>query len=490
MAGTTRLGTPAGLQLGIEILPPSAQHQSGLAWAALQVSAGGQIVWGDERTTKETPTLEWTLVDLLHGLARIWPWLMFEEGYPIPLSPEYPDQLMDKARERWDEMPPAEAEAEEDLLYDFRQRHDLSLLLRGVQLAPLWLLREGRDCLVSSPVLRAGLRLAHDEVMQTLAQVGDFLHEALRSSPHPRAQTAMARWRDRWQATRQHYFCIASGLNRDELRVLAGAHTDDLAAPAAFFELDDNADALAEPNELLMAARMTHGYMSLHDQRTLLQLIKSAPPASAAKIDALSASAPPLDSALTAYEQAYVLADWLRRTLEIAPAEPIFPERLLASWAIPVTDFDIPAPIDAAAVWGARRGPCILLNRNASSRASSDNGYRTTLAHEICHLLVDRKRALPVAEVLGGQVARRAEQRANAFAAELLLPRAQAAQVCEAHADLLDAAAFLEKRYRVSREVVTNQINNSDFGARLDHAARRRLNDWKMETRAVRKNTA
>ncbi len=489
MAKTTRLGTPAGLQVSIKLLPPSVQHQSGLAWAALTLSVGGQIVWGDERTSTETPTLEWTLVDLLHGLARIWPWLMFEEGYPIPLSPEYPGHLMDKAQARWDEMPPIEAEAEEDLLYDFRQRHDLSLLLRGVQVAPLWLLREGRDCLVSSPVLRGGLRLPHDEVMQTLTQLGNFLHEALHDSTNPRAQTATARWRNRWHATRQHYFSIVSGLNSDELRVLAGTQTDDLTAQAAFFELDSNTDELAEPNELLMAARMTHGYISLHDQRTLLQHIKSAPPAPTAKIDALSASAPSLDPALTAYEQAYVLADWLRSTLDIAPAEPIFPEQLLASWAIPVKDFDIPAPIDAAAVWGVRRGPCILLNRNGSSRASTDNGYRTTLTHEICHLLVDRKRALPVAEVLGGQVARRAEQRANAFAAELLLPRAQAAQACEAHADLLDAAALLEKRYLVSREVVTNQINNSDFGARLYDSARRRLNDWKMETRSVRKNT-
>lgn len=477
-----------GLQVSVELLPPSVQHQAGLAWATFTLAVGGQTVWGGERTSAHTPALAWTLVDLLHGLARIWPWLMYEESYPIPVSPEHPGDLMAKAQARWDEMPPAEAEAEEDLLYDFRQRHDLSLLLRGVRVAPLWLLKEGRDCLIWFPPLRNACRLAHDEVMQTLTQLGNFLHQTLQDSPEPRAQTAVARWQSRQQATQQHYLGIVTGLNSDELRALSGAQAADLSAVAAFFEHAANDGVLVEPNELLMAARMTHGFISLHDQRTLLQHIRSIPPVVTQKIDTLSHAAPALDPGLAAFEQGYQLADWLRETLGILPADPVFPEALLEDWGIPITQFDIPAPIDAAAVWGARRGPGILLNRNNSSRASTDNGYRTTLAHEICHLLVDRQRALPVVEVLGGQVARRAEQRANAFAAELLLPRAQAAQACESHTDLLAAAAFLEKRYRVSREVVCHQVNNSDFGTRLDDAARRRLNDWKLETRPSRKH--
>ena len=488
MAETTRLGTTDGLQIAVELLPPSAHHQNGLAWAAFTLSVGGQAVWGVGVTSGETPRIEWTLVDLLHGLARIWPWLMFEEGYPLPLSPEHPGQLMDKARQRWDEMAPAEAEAEEDQLYDFRQRHDLSLLLRGLQLPPLWLLREGRDCLIWSPVLPDAARLPHDEVMHVLTQLGSLLHGPLSDSATPRAQTAVARWNARFDATRRNYLHLTSGLNDDELHLLSGAQAGDVAGQAAFFELEDETAELPEPNELLMAARMTRGYMSLHDQRTLLQCIKSIPETTTTEIDVLSADTPSLDPGLTAYQQAYELADWLRNTLGIAPEDAVYPDKLLERWNIPVKDFDIPAPIDAAAVWGRRHGPCVLLNRNDISRASSDNGYRTTLAHEICHLLVDRKRALPVAEVLGGQVARRAEQRANAFAAELLLPRAQAAHACQTQTDLLHAAAMLEKRYRVSREVVCNQINNSDFGTRLDDAARRRLNDWKLETRPSRKH--
>lgn len=488
MAGTARLGMPDGLQLDIALLPPSAQHQDGLAWCRLTLAVDGQTVWGNDDACADTTALEWTLVDLLHGLARIWPWLMFEEGYPIPISPEHPGKMMTEAQARWDDMPPAEAEAEEDLLYDFRQRHDLSLLLRGVRVAPLWLLKEGRDCLIWSPVARTPTRAAHGEVMNTLRQLGDFLQEALQSSPEPRARVAVARWEDRQQAAQTQYFSIVTGLDTDQLRSLSGARRDDPIGIAAFFEQPANESVLAEPNELLMAARMTHGFMTLHDQRTLLAHIRSVKPADTQQLDALSATAPPLDADLTAYEQAYVLADWLRSTLNLSLNEPVFPDQLLANWGIPIEEIDIAAPIDAAAVWGHRRGPSILLNRSEYSRAASENGYRTTLAHEICHLLVDRKRALPVVEVLGGQLSRRVEQRANAFAAELLLPRTAAAHGCETHADLIDAAAALERHYRVSRELVSNQINNSDYRSRLDDTARRRLNNWKLEMRQQRKN--
>jgi hypothetical protein len=46
----------------------------------------------------------------------------------------------------------------------------------------------------------------------------------------------------------------------------------------------------------------------------------------------------------------------------------------------------------------------------ASADPSDVNGaMRFTLAHELCHLLVDRKGSLPVAEVLGGATPNRPE---------------------------------------------------------------------------------
>jgi Zn-dependent peptidase ImmA (M78 family) len=121
----------------------------------------------------------------------------------------------------------------------------------------------------------------------------------------------------------------------------------------------------------------------------------------------------------------------------------------------------------------------VLPNQNSKSRASSNNGYRSTLAHEICHLLVDRGRALPATEVLGGQSPKLAEQRANAFAAEFLLPREQAALACQNHPNIVQAATSLEQRFGVSREVVCHQIYNASFGQHLSIVDKRQLDGWK-----------
>jgi len=54
---------------------------------------------------------------------------------------------------------------------------------------------------------------------------------------------------------------------------------------------------------------------------------------------------------------------------------------------------------------------------------------RVTVAHELCHLLVDRGQALGAVDILNGQMPLAVEQRARAFAAELMLPSEAAAQV-------------------------------------------------------------
>lgn len=114
------------------------------------------------------------------------------------------------------------------------------------------------------------------------------------------------------------------------------------------------------------------------------------------------------------------------------------------------------------------------------SRAWTNNGRRSALAHEICHLLIDRPHALPVAEVLGGQVPRWAEQRANAFAAELLLPRVQAERLCRQAADPVAAASRLEGDYQVSRKLTLHQIINSELGPSLSPSERQRLERWAL----------
>ena len=95
------------------------------------------------------------------------------------------------------------------------------------------------------------------------------------------------------------------------------------------------------------------------------------------------------------------------------------------------------------------------------------HGETTTLAHEICHLLLDRDGALPVAEVLNGNSPERLEKRARAFAAELLLPRNVAAKEVRMAASVNVAVTTLSSVYEVSTELACWQIINSDAYATL-----------------------
>jgi Zn-dependent peptidase ImmA (M78 family) len=73
------------------------------------------------------------------------------------------------------------------------------------------------------------------------------------------------------------------------------------------------------------------------------------------------------------------------------------------------------------------KAPLILLNENCARHADSDgnpmrSGIRFTLAHELCHLLIDRDAGSELALVSGPWAPKSVEQRANAFAAALLMP--------------------------------------------------------------------
>ena len=129
-----------------------------------------------------------------------------------------------------------------------------------------------------------------------------------------------------------------------------------------------------------------------------------------------------------AFDQGYTLARWFRGdVLAVPDRSRVDPERALRDSGVAARDIELPAAsLDAVSVWGELHGPAVLLNR--LGRHGKGRGRRATLAHELCHLLLDRTGALPLAEVLGGRVDSSVEARARAFAAELLVPRSAAGE--------------------------------------------------------------
>ena len=102
-------------------------------------------------------------------------------------------------------------------------------------------------------------------------------------------------------------------------------------------------------------------------------------------------------------------------------------------------------------------------------------GRRFTLAHELCHLLFDREQGRALAVASGPWAPRAIEQRANAFAAMLLMP---ASLVKRTLAELEVAVATKEgvntvaERLGASRHAVLNHLANLGF---VDETDRQRL---------------
>jgi hypothetical protein len=80
---------------------------------------------------------------------------------------------------------------------------------------------------------------------------------------------------------------------------------------------------------------------------------------------------------------------------------------------------------------------------------------------------LDRERAMPYAEVLGGWAPRATEQRANAFAAELLLPRAVAGKALAEGGNPKREVERLARHYGASREIIAWQALRSNDAHRL-----------------------
>ena len=106
---------------------------------------------------------------------------------------------------------------------------------------------------------------------------------------------------------------------------------------------------------------------------------------------------------------------------------------------------------------------------NSDREFTDPNRTRITLAHELCHLLIDREGALPVIDVLGGHFDNFIEQRANAFAAELLLPRSQIERIwaSKVKSSLTDIVNEATHEFQVSKSVAHAQIFNSSIMSKL-----------------------
>jgi Zn-dependent peptidase ImmA (M78 family) len=249
-------------------------------------------------------------------------------------------------------------------------------------------------------------------------------------------------------------------------------------------------DAANDNDELRMAARMASA-LPENQIKQIIGLVKNFKHREAPDLDDLSSrSSAYIDEKFNshrAHEQGEAAADFVRRHFEISSSTYFDVFDVVEKLGAGLYHQDVePVTLDALAVWGGKFGPAVLLNSN-SHRASKEYGRhswpaRVTLAHELCHLLLDRGHALSAVDVLNSRMPQSVERRAKSFAGELLLPSSAAVEIWEAAQapksleGLSEVIKTLQSEFGVTRAVAT---------WKLDHGLQRRDTDLTVLLEAI-----
>lgn len=470
MAKTIRLGNANIIELELTPVEKKGVEVS-LLWASGRLLIAGEIAIAAEDGT----AVEWSWVDLLEWLAKHWSALLLEQSYPFNITTLGMSTLMRDLSQRWENMPEERIENEEEQVLQFLSRHDLASAFKGIFFPSVYLIRLGKTLEVTLTEINTTHSLNLKCAVKALEDIANGIVKRIQpfSQQSSRAQAAIELWETRQQRFEEKQLILSTGLTICSLKELSATHRD-------FWELD--AKNSLEETELMAAARMTSGKLTTEQQAVILNHIRQVPLQTTTILDQLTQELKQeFKEVGELYDQGYWAANWLRRRLNKSPNEPIQLVELLKSWQVKLQDFKLEnSGLDALACWGKKHGPAILINQVLESSASHRFGENSTLAHEICHLLLDRSDTLPVAEVLNGNTPERLEKRARAFAAELLLPRATAAQAIKNAANLEVVVSELSNTFKVSEKLVSLQIKNSSIYNQLSQEEQRFLSINKL----------
>lgn len=461
--GVVTLGDAPGIQIEIQ-WPARRPTRSAEAatYGKLMLWIHEDLIWGSmDRIGRESPVV-WSWVELLEFLSNAWPYLLYESGYPLGLRPIWPAKLRDEAETRWQTAPEEIVADEEEEIFAFEETHDLARCLHGLFAPSVWIVREGGLMTIGTD--RRTTRRPYKETIDVLESLGEAIRSRLSGLKDGRSRAAVRGWDDRLAMDPWSLAEIATHWPAEELRSAAG--TDD---PWQAFGIEGKTFHITEALEI---AGLTRGFLGVEQLKDILRRLRSLGRADTPELDRLSEAAAGIlenDADIKPYHQGYRLANWLRERLGVGEAGGrVDVEGFIHDLGVHIENVDLASNLlDAVACWGPRHGPGVWMNRN-EKHAKVEGARRATLAHELCHLLVDREGALPLADVINGNTPRWVEQRADAFAAEFLLPRSAAKGGLSPGVDMDTCVGRLTKEYGVSRELTAWQIRNS--GAPLSPA--------------------
>ena len=169
---------------------------------------GEHLVWG--RTIGATCRgLIWTWVEMLEFLAESWPYLAYEQGYPLGLQPMSPTRLHDAAESRWMTRPAELARQEQGELLAFEETHDLARGVQGLFVPSVMLVRCGNLFQIGAKQLV--VERPAGETLKALRDFGSVIGEKLAGFQDERAEQALESWKERLNYDRTMFASIATG---------------------------------------------------------------------------------------------------------------------------------------------------------------------------------------------------------------------------------------------------------------------------------------
>jgi len=438
---------------------------------ALSVVADGNVIWPNSGDPDQS--IEIQLDDLFSFLVEFWKPLLLRQTYPLALTPQRPTLLLSDAAKRWANAPQDQVDEEASELDSFEEAHNLALAFGGLfDLPPLWLIRQGEQMLCDAG--KAFVSLPFHAVVHEFAKIGDQIAGELISINAVKWGRIVEAWRNRDRASEVALVSWSASLDEEIATKLI---VQGLITPPKTL-----AEAANDNDELLIAARVA-GVLPYDYIVEILGVARSFKLHRAEALDALSTLAVQylriLDK-LEPYAQGEALAIFTREQQRIGSGQRIDVFNLMLSLGIDVrVDATGPETFDGLAIAGNHYGPGAFINRDGrrirdknNPDLSGDAGARVNLAHEFCHLLVDRDHPMSAVEVLQSRMPSSVESRARAFAGELLLPSNTAAMIWDQAGSPTEQSALTTV---VQSLADTYGVTFSVAAWKLEHGARRGL---------------
>ena len=465
-----RIGRSAGLAFAIEWATPTPSGSAATATRGwLRATIGRTVVWPG-RAAGDDPASSWPWIELLEFLAQRWLALTGQAaGDPLGLM-GYGDDLLARAEQRWhgERIGRASRDAQDSVLRTYLAAHDLAHGLQGADAPSLFVMRLGDDALVAGAGAR--LRLAWRDVLAALDQLGNTIANRVSGVDDERAAQAVERWGRRERVALDARVAMAVGWSHERVVALREAAGLADASDAVAKRTLGMADPASAP--LAHAARMLPSSVSAEAAWSLLAHVADATNQHS-QTRALDRWRRQLATAISVaaeigHEAGYEAARAVRKLGKLGHA-PVDVSALLAEIDAAVHDVEATnaSAVDAVCAWRPGIRPVVVVNV-LGPHAKGHRGRRATLAHELCHILFDLGVGLGYAEAKTKLAPRWHEARANAFAAELLVPREVAGAAFETIPPARTRVVLDElcREYDVSRPIVAWQALNSGIRIR------------------------